>query len=447
MTRALLAVLAVLAGAVLAGCGGDGAEQAGAAGEAALSTDGEAGWSEAFPGFVRHPIDELASGYQAIMADVDGDGMRDVAALSTAESRVVWYRNPDWERFTVSTVERPINMAAHDVDGDGDLDLAVAAEFSLGNSTSGGTVQWAEAPDDPTSDAEWRLHRIDAVPTSHRLKWGDIDGDGASELLNLPIVGVGASGPEYEGAVEFKTYEIPSDPTDDWPAEILDESRLEVAHALAVVDWDDDGADDVLTASFGGVHLFRPALEDEDRRVVRIGAGKQAPRPDRGSSEVAPGRLGDEGRFVATIEPWHGNQVVVYRPDRAGGAGDPETSGEEAGAADEETIGEDASGARPPWSRKVVETGFDGGHALVTADFDDDGFDEIVAGYRGEGTSLFIYRYRPDTESWRRIPLDEGGMGTSSLDVGDLDGDGDLDVLAIGSSTDNVVWYENGGVP
>lgn len=402
----------VAAALALAACGGDD-------GRADADTAGETGSGDGFPTFVRHAIDELPSGYQAVATDVDGDGRKDVAALSTSESAVIWYRNPDWERFPVSpSVERPINMAPHDIDGDGDLDLAIASEFSLGNSTGGGLVQWAEAPENPTADQDWGLHRIDAVPTSHRLKWADIDGDGAEELINLPIVGVGASSPEYEGAVEFKAYHVPSDPTGSWEEEVLDDSRLEVAHGIAVVDWDGDDVDDLLTASFRGVHLFRPALEGQPGYVTRIARGRDGPRPNGGSSEVALGRSGDGSRFVAAIDPWHGNQVVVYTPPDSG---------------------------EPPWSRRVIDTEYNSGHALVTADLDGDGSDEIVAGYRGDGFSLYGYRYRPDAGAWRRFAIDEGGIGVSSLDIADLDGDDDPDVLAIGSSTDNVVWYENAG--
>jgi len=35
------------------------------------------------------------------------------------------------------------------------------------------------------------------------------------------------------------------------------------------------------------------------------------PWPKSGTSDIAVGRLGKE-RFLATIEPWHGNQVAIY---------------------------------------------------------------------------------------------------------------------------------------
>ena len=67
----------------------------------------------------------------------------------------------------------------------------------------------------------------------------------------------------------------------------------------------------------------------------------------------------------------------------------------------------------------------------------------MIGGGRGGGGTLIIYRYLPSSLSWERIPLDVGGIGTSGTEAHDIDGDGDLDVLAIGGSTDNVVWYEN----
>lgn len=137
-------------------------------------------------------------------------------------------------------------------------------------------------------------------------------------------------------------------------------------------------------------------------------------------AEVGLGSLGpDERRFVATIEPWHGNEVVVYTP-KDGGAF--------------------------RWSREVIETELDGGHGLVAADLDGDGYDEIVAGHRGGDYGLYIYRHQPDSESWGRIPVDVGGIAVSSLDVEDINGDGRLDILSVGSATSNVVWYENAGI-
>jgi hypothetical protein len=371
---------------------------------------------EGFPKFARHVIDDdFSAGYQTGVADINSDGRLDILALSTSPTRLHWYRNPDWTRHIITTAtNRNIDMAPYDIDGDGDTDLAIASQFRLQETTTGGLLQWLEQPENPTR--EWTLHDIDSIPTSHRIRWADIDGNGIPELLNLPILGIGAEPPEYDIGLLFKAYWIPEQPkTDPWPSSLID-TTLNMAHGMAVVRWNEDIRDDVLTASFDGVNLYLMCGQGIHSEKLHMGAGNRGLRPKQGSSEVAPGKLGNI-RYLATIEPWHGHQVVAYTPENG----------------------------ILPWRRTVIDSTFDDGHAIACADLDGDGNDEIVAGYRGSGTSLYIYRYLTEKQQWQRIPLDAGGMAAAGVRIADFNGDGRLDVAATGTSTANVVWYENLG--
>ena len=99
------------------------------------------------------------------------------------------------------------------------------------------------------------------------------------------------------------------------------------------------------------------------------------------------GRLGERD-FVATIEPWHGPQVVVYR-EEAGLAlhrGEVEVGrlGERDFVATIEpwqqvVVYREEAGS---WERQVIDE-IGSGHTIVTADFDGDGRDEIVYYRRG----------------------------------------------------------------
>ncbi|GMW01393.1 MAG: hypothetical protein AMXMBFR84_25300 [Candidatus Hydrogenedentota bacterium] len=380
------------------------------------------GWCEHLAGnspFKEHVVDEnFQNGYQVCVTDINADGLPDIAALSTTPSQLVWFKNPKWEKFTISTkAERNIDLAPYDIDRDGDMDLALATGFDLGNSNEGGQVFWAECPDAPETDQEWALHPIDTVPTSHRVRWADVNGDGRKELINLPIIGIGAAAPQYEGGVQFKAYTLPEDPiAGKWEPQIID-NTLEMAHGLFVVPSVNMGNNALITASFGGIHMYvRTTLKKEFIKSL-IGEGDRNPRPKQGSSEAALGRLKKPDSFcVAAIEPWHGNQVVVYTPTRDGTA---------------------------PWPRTVIDDTLSDGHALACADFNGDGNDEIIAGCRGEPKSIFIYDHNAESQVWARSVLNDAGIACAGLFIADMNDDSRADIVAIGTSTNNVVWYEN----
>lgn len=373
--------------------------------------------------FKKHVIDgDFAGGYQVTVADIDKDGKPDIVALSTTPAQLVWYKNPSWQRYTATSKTKDnIDVAAEDIDRDGDTDLALAYEFSLEHSGAGGKLAWLECPADPTQSGDWALHPIGAVPTSHRVRWATLDRGAGPEryLVNLPIVGTGAKAPLYKGGAQLLAYRPTKSGAGNaqpWAATVID-ATLEMAHGMRIVQWDDDAPDEVLTASFGGVHLFDVDPTTHEFTKRQIGKGHSGTRPAQGSSEVAFGTVrSQEMKFVATIEPWHGNEVVVYE------LGTPTTMGEE---------------------RVVIDSALKDGHALALLDVENDGNDEIVAGGRGGDMALRIYQFEAETAEWAVCKLDKGNIAAAGAVAADIDQDGRQDIVAIGTSTHNVVWYEN----
>jgi hypothetical protein len=371
--------------------------------------------------FQRHDVDAFPAGYQVAVADLNGDGRPDIVALSTEAGRVDWYENPTWKRRPIARLDRPIDLAIADFDRDGRPEIAVAAGFYFAEAGRGGQVYWLKAR--TNLDEPWEMHLIAVDPVVHRLRWADLDGDGRPELIHAPIFGPGSKAnldPKPSHLWAFRPPEnLGSGP---WSAEKIDES-LTVLHGLWAGRLAPGGTrDSLLTASYEGV--FRLDREERSRqpprwRKVHLAGGAQPadqkPGTARGTSEVAPGGFGPGRPFLAAIEPWHGHEVVLYTPDPRGG----------------------------PWRRRVLDQSLAEGHALVVADFDGDGQDEIVAGWRAAGGGLTLYDPNDAQEpSFVQLPLDRK-IAVEGAVAADLNADGRLDIVAIAGRTNNLVWYEN----
>ena len=197
----------------------------------------------------------------------------------------------------------------------------------------------------------------------------------------------------------------------EWKREVITDAEEGVVHGILATAWDGGKRESLLSASFLGVHLLQ--FDKGQWKRTLVAKGDPADWPKSGSSDVIVGHLGRE-RFLATIEPWHGNKVVVYRQDKG------------------------------TWKRHVIDETIADGHTIVAGDFDGDGQDEIVVGERQGKRSAYLYRVTNAKEdTWSKQPLDDGGMAAAGCAVADLNADKRPDVVCIGTATANVKWYEN----
>ncbi len=349
----------------------------------------------------------LRGGYQVVVADMNHDGKPDLIALASGLTELAWYENPGWQKHViVSGIRQPINLAVVNLDKDGIPVIALAHEFSPNAARSIGIVSILEAQGDATQP--FKRTDIDKLPASHRLRMMN------GLLVNAPLTNAEAVAPDYRGMTPLVYYK-----PGDWKRQMLTDADEGVLHCIYPYDWDGDGREDLLTASFQGVFLLHTNKDGTWTRT-KLAAGSPEAWPKSGASDVAVGHLGKAGApqwipFLATIEPWHGNEVVVYQ----------KREGE--------------------WQRNVIDSTLVDAHTLLTGDLDGNKRDVILAGYRGKGASVNLYRLSQDGKGWTKSLLDDGGMAGAGCAIADLNGDGRLDVACIGTSTANLKWYENTG--
>ncbi|HTE08327.1 MAG TPA: VCBS repeat-containing protein [Flavitalea sp.] len=358
------------------------------------------GWDPK-PHFREQLIDSTVSiGYGIAIGDVDGDHKPDIVLADKKD--IVWYRNGDWKKFVMVsglTTFDNVCVAARDIDGDGKVEVAIGAQWNPGetsNDSLSGSVHYLVRPADPKT--LWKAIELPHEPTVHRMRWAK-SASGKYYLIVLPLHGRGNKGGEGVGVKVF-AYEYPGSTDIPWPRHLLSDD-LHLTHNLAIVEKSSTPTE-IFISGKEGIRKITEPFDHKTSTSSAVVAGKTA----------AAGEIKIQKDVFATIQPMHGNKLVVYKGARA----------------------------------FMLDSAFNEGHALGVGDFSGTGNTQVVAGWRNPDKNnqvgVKIYTQASKNE-WKAEWVDQNGMACEDLQVADLNNDGKPDIVASGRNTKNLKIYWN----
>ena len=187
------------------------------------------------------------------------------------------------------TARDNVALAPYDIDRDGKLDFALGAELAGHQHHRRWLLPGLQLA---------AVTNITTEPTIHRIRWADVDGDNRPELIVVPLHGRGTKAPDWTAGPGSRilVFKVPADPAkDQWPVEVADDS-LHIVHNFTIV------GKELWVASAEGVTALSRA-KDGKWTKRHIADGKPG--------EIKSGRAAGKRR-IATVEPWHGQSIVIY---------------------------------------------------------------------------------------------------------------------------------------
>ena len=330
--------------------------------------------------FASKRINDIAIG------DIDGDARPDVwvSGRNGEDHQSAWYRNPgppfaNWQRETFLEGSWKYGDLG-DLDGDGDLDIVAGFDDEE-------KVYWAENDGSP-GDGGWTKHFIGVDGKPDQILTGDLDGDGG-----LEVVAVFKGGP-------IRVLSRPDDPKGPWPSVAFGDMPKKTSGA-SIGDVDNDGDLDVIF----GHHWFENPLPGGNWQV-----------PENWRSRIIDPDWPTEARSaVADIDGDGANDVVL--------------TGEETGEGVAWYTADDPS-ADQPWRKTAINrVPYSKLHSVAVGDINDDGkADVMIAEMHTSKTSrVTVFEQGENAGDWLEHVV--SNVGSHNAKLGDLNGDGRLDIV------------------
>jgi len=229
--------------------------------------------------------------------------------------------------------------------------------------------------------------------------------DGNFYLIVLPLHGVGNTNGNGT-PVNILAFKYPELLKNTAPLKIVG-TNMHATHNVEMVSSDLVGKKGIYIAGKEGIAFL------DDNFIGQVQVPPTIINGTGGAGEVRSGKLENKKEYITSIEPMHGQYLMIFTKEDG---------------------------------RQLIDSNLSEGHALVAADIFGLGYDQILAGWRkpNKESKVGIKLYSLNQENkWIAQWIDENGMACEDLQVADLNADGRLDIIAAGRSTHNLKIYWN----
>lgn len=469
--------------------------------------------------FTPHVIDWTVLGARSVIAaDVDGDGDLDAVSASRDDDTIAWYENDGNQNFTEHTISNTTDGARSvfvaDVDSDGYLDVLSATfhddtvqwyrqithfyEFTLptfsvieGDSSNTTNVIQVTRSGEPDVASSVDVFLFDGTATAGSdFTTGPITVNFSvgESTKSVPIEVLGDTLVEYHETINLSLANPSNDtaigvtqPTavliilNDDPADFGDAPApyptiYSEAGALHIANGPNLGA--TRDTEVDGVHSSAADADSTDEDGVNFGTIQVGAL----DATVTVNVQGGVGKLDAWIDfngdgSWSGlgEQIFAAHPVALGdnllefdvpswaASGTTyarfrlSTNGElgMGGAAPDGEVEDYAVSIVPPvvggsfYPPKMISSSANGANSVFAGDIDGDGDVDVVSTSRHDD-KLSWYENQ-DGQSFTEHVVSTAFMDPTRVSVADMDGDGDLDFLIVSGVLDNIAWLENDG--
>ncbi|MEM1095798.1 MAG: FG-GAP-like repeat-containing protein [Bacteroidota bacterium] len=404
-------------------------------------------------GFTKRVVTTTAASAQSVYAaDVDGDGDLDVLSASSGNDTIAWYENDGSQGFTKRVITTmavdATSVYAADVDGDGELDVLSA---SFGDDT----IAWFEHASFVSTTVSPTANALGAARSANiTATFSDNVDQGTVSTSTFTVRG--SQRGEYAGSFTYPTAnQLQFDPAQDFlPGEVITVTansglKNNSGVSLKPFTWMFTAAPNSGTGTFASAQSFPASTSSSQQHIhatdVDGDGDLDAVAASFSDDKVEWYENDGSGSFTAHLISTAADGATSVHAADFDGDGDMDLVSTSQGDAEVAWYENDGN---QTFSRTVIAVGFSGfasdAAGVFPADVDGDGDMDIVSAGRGG----FIAWHENDgaaDPTFTPIQISATMNGAKNVHVADVDGDGDLDVVVHARNTNTVAWFENNG--